>query len=131
MEDRLYLGFVRLIGQEIDEYYCYEFIFTESPGTFWGEDFDYKPCGLCNSLFPDEKYVDKLIKVKTKIKFDLIQDSLCFGFQDCADGAVALAYENIDSYDEYPSDGRLVLHFGESFDEVEEKLAKKKIFFEL
>lgn len=129
MEDRLYLGFVRLIGQEIDDFYTYELIFTEHPNSFWGENFEYKPCGLCNSITPDQKYVDKLVKIKTSIKFGLIQNSLCFGFQDCADGIVALAYEDIDDYDEYPNDGRLVLMFGEDYDEVEKKLARKKIFF--
>ena len=127
-EENLYLGFVRLIGQEIDDMYSYEMIFTEHPDTFWGEDFENKPCCLVNNLTPDEKYVDKLIKIKTTLLLDTVQDNCCFGFQDCVDGIVALAYENIDQYDEYPDEGRLILHFGERFCDVEKKLVAKKIF---
>ena len=129
-EEDLYLGFVRLIGQEIDDYYSYEFIFTTNPESLWGVDFEHKPCGLCNNIFPDDKYVDRLIKVKMMMQLDLIQDSLCFGFQDCIDHCVAIAYENIDMYDDYPDDGRLVLNYGDSYYDVEKKLAKKKVFLD-
>ena len=70
----------------------------------------------------------KIISVKTNIKFDLIQNSLCFSFKECMDGCVCLACENIDNYEEYPEDGRLVFSYGQSFDSVEDKLGAKKIF---
>lgn len=127
-EENLSLGFIRLIGKEIDGYYTYEFIFTYNPETLWGVDFEHKPCGLCNNIFPDDKYVDKIIKVKMMIKLDLIQDSLCFGFQDCIDQCVSLGFENIDEYEDYPDDGRLVFKYGEPYYDVEKKLAKKHIF---
>ena len=52
---------------------------------------------------------------------------MCFSMQDCMDGIVALAFENMDNYDSYPDDGRLFFMFGESLDEVERKLAMKNI----
>lgn len=122
------LGFIRLIGEETDGYYRYEFIFTDSIDEFWGENFEQKPCCLVNDLTPSEEYLTEIHTVKMKIKLDLIQDNCCFGFQDCADGIIALAWENIDGYDEYPEErGRLFFRFGETFNEVENKLAMKNI----
>ena len=123
----VYLCFVRLIGEENDGYYRYEFIFTDNPDEVFGDDWEYKPAGLVNDLMPSDEYITEIHIVKTKIKFDLIQDNCCFGMQDCLDGIVAIAYEDIDEYDDYPNDGRLVFMFGEDYDEVERKLAIKNI----
>ena len=126
----VYLCFVRLIGEENDGYYRYEFIFTDNPDEVFGDDWEYKPAGLVNNLIPSDEYITEIHIAKTKIKFDLIQDNNCFSMQDCLDGIVALAFENIDGYDEYPEDrGRLFFMFGESLDEVENKLAKCSILF--
>ena len=133
MEEELnevYLCFIRLIGEENDGYYRYEFIFTDNPDEVWGDGFEYKPAGLVNDLIPSEEYITEVHTVKTKIKFDLMQNNMCFGMQDCMDGAVAVALENIDEYENYPEDrGRLFFMFGESFEKVENKLAKCSILF--
>ena len=97
--DDVFLCFVNLIGEENDGYYRYEFIFTDNPDEFWGENFEYKPAGLVNDLIPSDEYITEIHIVKTKIKFDLVQNNMCFGMQDCMDGIVALAYENIDDYE--------------------------------
>lgn len=125
--DQLYLGFIRLIGAESDGIDNYEFIFTKNIDEFWGENFEYKPCCLCNDLIPNDEYITEIHKIRTKIKFDLVQDNCCFSMQDCMDGIISLAWENIDEYEEYPEDGRLVFNFGESYDDVERKLALKNI----
>ena len=126
--EELYLGFVKLIGQETDGLNRYEFIFTDNIDEFWGEDFDIKPAGLCNDIAPDDKYMSEIHIVRTTMKFDLAQKCNCFSMQDCIDGCIALAWENIDDYEEYPEDtGRLVFNFGEPFDEVERKFALRGI----
>lgn len=125
--NEVYLCFVRLIGEENDGYYRYEFIFTDNIDEVFGENFEYKPAGLVNDLIPSDEYITEIHIVKTKLKFDLVQNNMCFGMQDCMDGIVALAYENIDSYDSYPDNGRLYFMFGESLDDVERKLAIKDI----
>ena len=122
-EDDLYLGFINFIGSEMDGYRQYEFLFTTKPNDFWGENFNYKPAGLCNGLQPDRMYIQKVVLIKTLINLDLIQDSCCFSMQDCMDGIVSLAYQNLEGLDEYPEDGRLFLMFGESYRDVERKLA--------
>ena len=123
----VFLGFIKLIGEETDGYYRYEFIFTDNPDEFWGENFEYKPAGLVNDLLPSEEYITEVHTVKTKLKFDLIQNNMCFGLQDAMDGIVAIAFENIDEYESYPEEGRLFFMFGESYDDVERKLAMKRI----
>ena len=123
----VFLLFVRLIGEENDGYYRYEFIFTDTPDEARGEDWEHKPAGLVNDLIPSDEYITEVHIVKTKIKFDLIQNNMCFGMQDAMDGIVSIAYENMDSYESYPDDGRLFFMFGESLDEVERKLAMKSI----
>ena len=75
----------------------------------------------------EDEYITEIHIVKMKIKLDLIQDSCCFGFQDCTDGIIALAWENMDGYDEYPEEGRIFFRFGETLNEVESKLAVKNI----
>ena len=126
-EEDVRLGFIRLIGEESDGYYRYEFIFTNHIDEFWGDDFEQKPCCLVNNLTPKDEYITEIHTVKMKIKLDLIQNNCCFGFQDCTDGIIALAWENVDEYDEYPDDGRIFFRFGETLDEVDNKLAMKNI----
>ena len=127
MDEQLNLCFIRLIGEETDGYYRYEFIFTNNIDEVFGENFEFKPCCLVNELIPSDEYITEIKIVKTKIKLDLIQNNCCFGMQDCMDGIVALAFENIDAYENYPEDGRIYFMFGESMEEVERKLALKNI----
>ena len=121
------LCFIRLIGEENDGYYRYEFIFTDSIDEVWGTDFEVKPACLVNELMVEDRYVTEIHIVKMKIKLDLIQDNCCFSVSDSYDGCVAIAIENMDSYDSYPEDGRIFFKFGETLEEVENKLAMKSI----
>ena len=125
--DEVYLCFIRLIGEENDGYYRYEFIFTDNLDEVFGENWEYKPAGLVNDLIPSDEYITEVHIVKTRVKLDLIQNNNCFSMQDALDGIVSIAWENIDSYDSYPEDGRIFFMFGESMEEVERKLALKNI----
>ena len=62
-----------------------------------------------------------------RIKLELAQDSCCFAMSDFYDGICAIAFEDISQYESYPEDGRLFFFFGESLQEVEEKLATKHV----
>lgn len=128
-EEKLYLLFIRYIGQDIDDKHIYEFLFGDEDQRerFWGEDFDQKPSCLCNEMNPLEDTYEEVHKVKTKFRLDLAQDSCCHSMVDCIDGIIALGWENIDDYDEYPEEGRIVFHFGDEFDEIEDRLARKGV----
>lgn len=123
----LYLCFIRLIGEENDGFYRYEFIFTDNVDEVFGEDFNQKPSCLVNDLMVDEQYVTEVHIVRTKIKLDLIQNSCCFSVSDSYDGIVSIAWENIDDMDEFPEEGRIFFKFGETYEEVENKLAMKNV----
>ena len=128
--DELCLCYVQFVGVDMDGKNIYDFLFTDHVDTFWFDNAEYKPMGLLNknNIVIDDYQDSK--RLVTEIKFDLIQDSTCFGYQDCIDGCVSISYENIDTYDSYPEDGRLVFHYGMTMDEVEELLAKKNLVFE-
>lgn len=126
-DETVYLCFIRLIGEENDGYYRYEFIFTDNVDEVFGENFNQKPACLVNGLIVDDKYITEIHIVKMKIKLDLIQDNCCFSISDSYDGIIALAWENVDGYDEYPDDGRIFFRFGETLNEVDNKLAMKNI----
>ena len=126
-KETVYLCFIRLIGEENDGYYRYEFIFTNNIDEAYGEGFDQKPACLVNDLMVSDEYITEIHIVKMKIKLDLIQDNCCFSVSDSIDGLVSIAWENMDFYDDYPSDGRLFFRFGETLEQVEEKLAIKNI----
>lgn len=121
------LGFIRLVGEENDGYYRYEFIFTDKIDEFWGEEFNQKPACLVNNLVPSDEYITEIHIVKMKIKLELLQDNCCFAYSDGMDGIISIAWEDISDYDEFPEDGRIFFRFGESLEEVENKLAMKNI----
>ena len=130
VNEDLKLCFIRLIGEENDGFYRYEFIFTDNIDEVWSEDFAQKPACLVNDLMVDEQYVTEVHIVKTKIKLDLIQNSCCFSVSDSYDGIVSIAWQNIDDLEEFPEDGRIFFRFGETIEEVEEKLAIKNVLMD-
>lgn len=126
-DETVYLCFIRLIGEENDGYYRYEFIFTNDIDNVWGEEFDQKPACLVNNLMVDDEFITEIHIVKMKIKLDLIQNNCCFSVSDCYDGIVSIAWQNLDDETEYPEDGRIFFKFGETLEEVENKLAIKNV----
>jgi len=126
-DQTVYLCFIRLIGEENDGYYRYEFIFTNDIDNVWGEEFDQKPACLVNNLIVDDQFITEIHIVKMKIKLDLIQNNCCFSVSDCYDGIVSIAWQNLDDETEYPEDGRIFFRFGETLEEVENKLAIKNV----
>lgn len=127
----LYLGFIHYIGEDSDGLNQYEFIFTDNPNEFWGEDFNESPACLCNNLIPDDNYITTRRLIKTSIKLDLIQNNCCFSVSDALDGIVSIAWLSLDGLDEYPSQGRIFFMFGEEYNTVEKKLALYNILFEV
>lgn len=118
------LCFVNLLGEESDGYYRYELFFINQIENFEIIE-DNNPCCLSTDIQP--KTFNSIHTLKTKLKFDLIQNSCCFSFKHAELGIVALAWQNLDNEDEYPEDGRLFFKFGETLEEVEDKLAMKNI----
>ena len=119
MGNEITLCFVRNIGHDVDGNNLYELFFTEESDTFWGDGFEYMPASLVNELIPNEGSYSVVKEIKTNLKLSLATESCCHSMQDCIDGIIALAYEDISGYDEFPDEGRLVLHFGDDYRDVE------------
>lgn len=102
------LVYVDKVGQNVDGEYEYDFYFAEHPIVH--KEWTYETSGLQESVKP--KRYDSIKRVVMKIPLLCLQDNMCFGMQNGVDGVVALAYEDISDYDEYPADGRLVFHYG-------------------
>jgi len=119
-----FLCFIKLIGEENDGIYRYEFIFTNDIDNFEVIE-DNEPCCLSETIEPSTYEIIHIVKMK--IKLDLIQDNCCFSFKHAKLGIVSIAWENIDELDEFPEEGRIFFKFGETYEEVENKLAIKNI----
>jgi hypothetical protein len=50
--------------------------------------------------------------------------------QDCKDGIMPVVWENIDGYDEYPDEGRVVFPFASPITEVEAMFSKRNLIFD-
>lgn len=129
MEEKLYLAFVNPIGKNAHDMYEYEFFFTETPDIVWGEDWNEQCPSACGSLLPAGETYSKIMRLTSIIPFTCAQENSCFSLQDSVDNILALAFENISEYTEYPEPFRLVFHFGEEFESVEDKLAQRHQFF--
>ena len=128
-EDNLHLVFIEPIGKNSYDMYECDFLFSETPDVVWGEDWAEQCPAACDNMRPSEEMIACKKRLATIIPFGLAQKNTCFSMQDCIDGIIALAWEDLSDYEEYPEPLRLIFGFGESFEEVEDKLARRHQFF--
>ena len=126
-EMNLKVVYVLYLGKNSDGKNVYHFLISDDEDKIWGEDWNDKPAANCRFLTPEKEMYDYVKELKTDIILDLAQDNCCFSMQDCRDNVVALASENLEEAEEYPEEGRIVIHFGDTVDEVEKMLAKRDI----
>lgn len=121
--------YINYVGKDVDGLNIYQFLLSTDTENTFAEGWDEKPAGnISNDILMINKNMYEYVKeLKTKINLELAQDNFCFSMQDCRDNIVALAYENIDAYEEYPEDGRIVIHFGDALDKIEAMLAKRNL----
>lgn len=105
----------------------YEFIFSDVDDVY-GEDWDVEPA----SGRPSPPKIDFIKKVgilkNSDIQLDLVQNSDFFCVYDAVDGVISLGWEKSDS-DEIIifKKKRLVFQFGESIENVENKLYERDV----
>lgn len=122
------LIYVNKIGTDWNGTLICEFIFSETDEVD-GEGWDVYPAK--NRAEPPEKeYIDMVGRVETDdVSLMCIQESDTFAVWDAIDGIVAMAWEDISDYDEYPDD-RLSFFFGDTIESVKDKLYAKDIIIE-
>ena len=128
-ENSLYLIYVEPIGKNAFDMFEYDFLFSETPDIVWAEDWAEQCPAACENMRPDNSMITETKRLTTIIPLGLAQKNSCFSMQDCIDGILALAWEDLSEYDEYPEPIRLIFNFGESFESVEDKLARRSQFF--
>lgn len=127
--ENLALVYVRPIGKNSNDFYEYEFFFSENPETVWGEDWNVICPSACNDLTPTSDMYSIVKRLKTIIPLQCAQENSCFSMADVIDGILALCFENINDYPEYPEPYRLVFKFAEPYKEVEDALAGRQQLF--
>lgn len=127
--EELFLIYIHVVGKDRRGINIYEFIFSDTIEDIDGDDWDAIPASGRPSP-PYEEHVQK-VGVLTTDEFELhvIQESDSFSVWDSVDGVIALAWENMDAYEEYP-EKRLAFHFGEEIKDVESKLYEHDLILE-
>jgi hypothetical protein len=119
------LVYINKVGQNWKGEFIYEFLFSDKIDDIDGEGWDSYP-SVGNPESPEKKFIKEVGSIVTNLKLDLIQESTSFGMWDAVDGIIAIGWENLENYDEYP-ERRLYFSFGEDKKSIEVKLYEKDI----
>jgi hypothetical protein len=129
MDMDLKLIYINHVGSNFRDLNIYEFIFSDVVEDVEGDDWDYYPASNGDVTPPPVKFIKMVGVLETEINLDVIRDSDKFSVWDAVDGVVALAYENLEDYPEYP-DHRLIFKFGEDLNTVKETLFTRDIILD-
>ena len=125
----LKLIYINPIGINSEEKYEYEFFFSETPDVVWGENWEIACPSICGDMKPEKNTYTTIKRLVTEIPFFCAQQNSCFSMQDCIDGCISIACEDISGYTDYPEPYRIVFQFGEDYDCVAEKLNGRELQF--
>jgi len=120
-----YLIYVNELGPNYKGESIYEFIFSDTVEEIWGEGWDSNPSNGYPTP-PDIDFVKKVGVLKSgTLKMSVIQNSDFFCMTDAIDDIIALAWEEETEYTDFKFDRRLVFRFGETEENVKNKLYER------
>lgn len=126
----MFLIYINYIGVGWENKHIYEFIFSDRRDGIDGSGWDEYPA-LGNPEPPNESVVSVVVRVELdNIKLAHIQYSSVFAYWDAVDGVVAIGWEDIYDYEEYPKK-RLKFFFGDTFDAVKDALYERDIIMDI
>ena len=109
----------------------YEFLFSDTPEIVYGAWWNYPNPAICGDDIAPDKSTYSLVKtVKTDYKLKVVQENTCYSMEYAMNGIIALAWIDIEGLEEYPSNGRMVFHYGDSLEKVVELLSSYNYSFE-
>ena len=124
-----YLIYINALGPNYKGDNIYEFKFSDNTDA-WGENWESKPANGY-PLPPDVEYIKKVGMLQNnRIKLDLIQESDIFSIIDSMDGVISLGWEKETNDTDFSIVKRLVFHFGETEQNVKDKLYARDIILE-
>lgn len=121
-KEELKLIYVNPIGKNTNGYYEYDFFFTDRLEIAYGENWDEPYALYGGDMTPNDGCYTKVRRIETDIPFTCAQQNSCFSMKHCVDGCIALCYEDISDYEEYPEPYRIIFKFGEEESSVDKKL---------
>ena len=121
------LIYVLKVGTDNCGQNIYRFLYSDDIDSVWMEQWSEKPACNCRFLEPEPSMYQYVKEIRTDIELNLGQDSCCHSYQDVCDGVVSIISEDITSYMEYPEPFRIVLHFGDTMEDVDKTLAQRDI----
>ena len=124
-----YLIYINGLGPNYKGENLYEFIFSDTLEV-WGENWESKPANGYPSP-PDMEYIKKVgMLQKGNIVLDLVQESDVFSVLDSMDGVLCLGWEKENDNIDFSVTKRLVFKFGETEQDVKDKLYARDIILE-
>jgi hypothetical protein len=118
------LVYINTLGTNYKGDYLYEFIFSSS-NSVWGENWEAKP-SQGHPKPPELKYINKVGQLIVEdVSLYLTQNSDYFSMIDSVDGITALGWEINEDIK-----NRLVFKFGESEQEIKDKLYERDLILE-
>ena len=124
MEDKLFLVYVNPVGVNSEGQNEYDFFFSETPETVWGEDWNVSSPAACANTLPQEDTYSVVKRLVTDVDFFCAQENTCFSMQDCIDGVICLLYYYDEDEDKYHP-----LKFSTPYNEVVTYLEKINCIF--
>lgn len=128
-ESNLNLVYINPIGKNSEGKNEYEFFFSETPETVWAEDWNIEAPSACSNLQPEPSMYSLVERIETEVPLKCVQQNSCFSMQDCVDTIIAIVWEDISEYEQFPEPYRIVIHYGERYEKVKEILEGREIFF--
>lgn len=125
----IYLIYINGMGPNYKGDNIYEFIFSDNLDV-WGENWESKPSNGYPSP-PDFEYIKKVGSlINGEISLELVQNSDVFSMMDSMDGVISLGWEKETNEIDFSMTKRLVFKFGDTEQEVKDKLYERDIVLE-
>jgi hypothetical protein len=130
MSGKFYLVYVKPINMTVEGKYVYELLFSIHPENVWGIYWDEENPSSCGDLTPEKSTYDIVKRIESNYKLTTIQEMGCLTMEHATMGVIALSWIDINVLEQYPSEGRMTLHFGDTIDVVNQILTPFEIIME-
>jgi len=126
-----FIVFIDYIGKDGSGLYIYELYLSKDISLVFGDYWNELPIGHCSKdqKYPHESTIDNKIEIRLPILLKLSQNNNSLSMTDVTDNILALCWEDLSNSEEYP-EYRLIIHYGEHINVVQEKINKKLKYHE-
>ena len=118
MSGKYFLVYVKPVNVNIEGKYVYDLLFSTHPEDVWGVYWDEENPSSCGDLTPEKSTYDLVKRIESNYKLTTIQEMGCLTMEHAIMGIIALSWIDINILEEFPSEGRMTMHFGDDIDTV-------------